>query len=87
MVGENFLIYAVQITGKCICESKTYIYSFTLMPPSKTLPLGLIIRPQGLKPGVVACTCNPATLEAKFRNGVASIPVGSNSPWICGWIV
>ena len=38
-------------------------------------------------PGVVACTCNPATLEAEFRNGVGSIPVGGNSPSIGGWIV
>ena len=37
--------------------------------------------------GVVACTCNPATLEAEFRNGVGSIPVGGNSPSIGGWIV
>ena len=36
--------------------------------------------------GVVACTCNPATLEAEFRNGVGSIPVGGNSPSIGGWI-
>ena len=36
---------------------------------------------------VVACTCNPATLEAEFRNGVGSIPVGGNSPSIGGWIV
>ena len=33
-------------------------------------------------PGVVACTCNPATLEAEFRNGVGSIPVGGKSPSI-----
>ena len=26
--------------------------------------------------------CNPATLEADFKNGVDSIPVGSNSPSI-----
>ena len=38
-------------------------------------------------PGVVACTCNPATLEAEFQNGVGSIPVGINSPSIGGWIV
>ena len=38
-------------------------------------------------PGVVACTCNPATLEAEFRNGVVPIPVGSNSSSIGGWIV
>ena len=37
--------------------------------------------------GVVACTCNPATLEAEFRNGVGSLPVGGNSPSIGGWIV
>ena len=39
------------------------------------------------KTGVVACTCNPATLEAEFRNGVGSVPVGGNSPSIGGWIV
>ena len=38
-------------------------------------------------PGVVACTCNPATLEAKFRNSVSLIPVEGNSPSIGGWIV
>ena len=37
--------------------------------------------------GVVACTCNPATLKAEFWSGVASIPVGGNSPSIDGWIV
>ena len=36
-------------------------------------------------PGVVACTCNSATLEAKYRNVVGSIPVGGNSPSIGGW--
>ena len=40
-----------------------------------------------LKPGVTACTCNPATLEVEFRNGMGSIPVGGNSPSIGGWIV
>ena len=39
------------------------------------------------KPDVVVCTCNPATLKAKFLNGVDSIPVGGNSPSIGGWIV
>ena len=38
-------------------------------------------------PSVVACTCNPATLEAEFWNGVGLIPVGDNSPSISGWIV
>ena len=37
--------------------------------------------------GVVACTYNPAALEAEFRNGVGSIPVEGNSPSIGGWIV
>ena len=36
---------------------------------------------------VVVCTCNPATLETEFRNGVGSIPVGDSSPSIDGWIV
>ena len=36
-------------------------------------------------PGVVACTCNPATLEPKYWNVVGSIPVGGNSPSIGGW--
>ena len=38
MVGENFKVYGVKITGKCIYESKNKIYSFLLMHPSKTLP-------------------------------------------------
>ena len=33
---------------------------------------------------VVACTCNSATLEAEFRNGVGSILAGGNSPSIGG---
>ena len=37
--------------------------------------------------GVVACMCDPATLEAKFQNGVGLIPVGGNSPSIGGYIV
>ena len=37
--------------------------------------------------GVVAYTCNPATLEAEFQNGVGSILVRGNSPSIGGWIV
>ena len=31
-------------------------------------------------PGVVACTYNPATTEAEFRNDVGAVPVGGNSP-------
>ena len=37
--------------------------------------------------GVVACTCNPPTLDAEFRNGVGSKPVMGNSPSIGGWIM
>ena len=37
--------------------------------------------------GVMACTCIPTTLETEFRNGVGSIPFGSSSPSIDGWIV
>ena len=36
---------------------------------------------------VVACTCNPVTLETEFRNGVGSTPVGGNSPSIGGWVL
>ena len=39
------------------------------------------------KAGVVVCTCNTATLEAKFWNDVGSMPVGGNSPSIGGWTV
>ena len=38
-------------------------------------------------PGVVACTCNLATLEVEFRNDVGSIPVGGSSPSLGRWIV
>ena len=36
---------------------------------------------------VVACTCNQATLEAEFENGVGSITFGGNSPLIGGRIL
>ena len=38
-------------------------------------------------PGVMACTSNKAFLEAEFRNGVGSVPIGGNSSSIGGWIV
>ena len=44
-------------------------------------------KTKSIQPGVVACTCNPATLEAEFRNGVCLTPVGGNIPAIGGWIV
>ena len=37
-------------------------------------------------PGVVACTYNPATLEAQFGKGVGLVSVEGNSPSIGGWI-
>ena len=30
----------------------------------------------GIVPGIVACTCNQATLRLEVRNGVGSNPVG-----------
>ena len=33
-------------------------------------------------PSVVACTYNSAFLEAESRNGVGSLPVGANCPWV-----
>ena len=36
---------------------------------------------------IMACTCNPGTLEANFRNDMVSIPVEGNSHSIVGWIV
>ena len=39
------------------------------------------------QPGVVAGTCNPATLEIEFRNGVGSIPVVGNNPSTGEWTV
>ena len=56
-------------------------------PQSPPPLLGETLRSDAIRPGVVACTYIPATLEAKFRNGVGLIPVGGNSPSIGGWIV
>ena len=39
------------------------------------------------KLGVVACTCNPATLIAEFWNGVGRILTIFKSPWVNGCIV
>ena len=32
VVGENIQIYSGKITGKCVCESKNWIYKFLNMP-------------------------------------------------------
>ena len=47
----------------------------------------LLFKDLLFKMGVVACTCNPATLGAKFWSGLGATPVGSNSPSIGEWIV
>ena len=36
-VAKKFQMYGVKITERCICESKNWICSFLLIPPSKTL--------------------------------------------------
>ena len=47
----------------------------------------LLFKDLLFKMGVVACTCNPATLGTKFWNGFGGTPVGGNSPSIGEWIV
>ena len=46
-MGVENLIAVVQITRKCICESKNWIYIFLLMSPYKTLPQVHNIIPPG----------------------------------------
>ena len=36
--------------------------------------------------GVMACTWNPANLEAEFRKSMSSVPVGGNGPLINRWL-
>ena len=43
MVVEKFQIHGVKITGKCICESKCWIYAFLLMFRCKNIPQVFII--------------------------------------------
>ena len=38
MVGEDFLIYGVQNTGECICETKNRIFIFIHVPQEKFSP-------------------------------------------------
>ena len=47
IVAENFQIHGVKITGKYICESKSWTCSFLLMPLSKNLPPVIIITTAG----------------------------------------
>ena len=48
---------------------------------------GKKITAKTLLTGVVAWTCNPATIEAKFWSGVGLMSIGSNSLSIVGYIV
>ena len=41
-----FQIHGIQMTTKCLCKSKSWIYSVLLMPPSKTLSHVLIFIPR-----------------------------------------
>ena len=47
MVAEKFQIHDVKITGKCICESKSWTCSFLIMSLSKNRPQVLIITTSG----------------------------------------
>ena len=53
----------------------------------KLLQMQRFQQMQKFQLGVVACTSNPATLEAEFRDGVGLIPGGGNCPSIGGWVV
>ena len=39
-----------------------------------------------LLPDVATFTCNPATLEAKFQNGVGLMAIGGNNSSIGRWV-
>ena len=45
--GEKFHIYAVQIIGKCIYESKNWIYKYLLMHPQVKFSLRFLSSPLG----------------------------------------
>ena len=49
MFWDNIQIHGVKITGKCICNSKYWIYSFLLMPQSNTVPRFLASPPRQKK--------------------------------------
>ena len=62
MVAEKFQIHGVKITGKCICESKSWICSFLLMSLSKNLSQVLIITTAGRR----KLTISPKQCFLKF---------------------
>ena len=45
MIVENFHIYSVQLTGKCIWKSKLNLGIFTYASQGRSLPQFLIITP------------------------------------------
>ena len=51
------------------------------------LLLGVYDEDPKIKPGIMACAYDPATLEAGFRNDVGLIPIRAKIPAIGGWIV
>ena len=54
MIAEKFQIHGVKITGKCICESKSWICSFLLMFRSKNLSQVLIITFAGRRKSTIS---------------------------------
>ena len=47
MVAKKVQIYGIKITGKCICESKSWVCSFLIISLSKNLPQVRIITTSG----------------------------------------
>ena len=45
IIEENFQSFVLQITGKCICDSKNWIYLILLIPPSDTLSPRFLLSP------------------------------------------
>ena len=65
--------------NQCLISDSHKVTVFHL--PNSISPL---VQPGGCSDMLLG---NPATLEAKFRDGVGSVPVGGNSPSIGGWIL
>ena len=65
--------------NQCLISDSHKVTVFHL--PNSISPL---VQPSGCSDMLLG---NPATLEAKFRDGVGSVPVGGNSPSIGGWIL
>ena len=69
-IQNNFFLQKIWLNNRCyrklLRERSVRIWSY----------YDLHFPTFGLNTDVVACTCNPASLQAEFRNGVGSIPVG-----------